>query len=127
VVFFFQAEDGIRDKLVTGVQTCALPISMPRNTRRGLEAMGVVLSPTLFVPLGMDLRGADTMAARVGYNLATGLDDRGIMYLRFGPPDASRLGGDNTVDPQCNTDELERWRYAEWGEVRFVRPSAFSD
>src|SRR5687767_15394047 len=27
--FFFQAEDGIRDKLVTGVQTCALPISSP--------------------------------------------------------------------------------------------------
>ena len=25
-VFFFQAEDGIRDRLVTGVQTCALPI-----------------------------------------------------------------------------------------------------
>src|SRR2546425_4051529 len=29
--FFFQAEDGIRDKLVTGVQTCALPISMPAD------------------------------------------------------------------------------------------------
>src|SRR5687767_15718560 len=28
--FFFQAEDGIRDKLVTGVQTCALPISPAR-------------------------------------------------------------------------------------------------
>src|SRR5205823_6826898 len=28
--FFFQAEDGIRDKLVTGVQTCALPILMSR-------------------------------------------------------------------------------------------------
>ena len=27
VYFFFQAEDGIRDRLVTGVQTCALPIS----------------------------------------------------------------------------------------------------
>mgnify|MGYP000105887311 CR=1 FL=1 len=26
IAFFFQAEDGIRDKLVTGVQTCALPI-----------------------------------------------------------------------------------------------------
>ena len=25
--FFFQAEDGIRDRDVTGVQTCALPIS----------------------------------------------------------------------------------------------------
>src|SRR5690349_24172505 len=29
--FFFQAEDGIRDLYVTGVQTCALPISgIPR-------------------------------------------------------------------------------------------------
>jgi len=27
--FFFQAEDGIRDDLVTGVQTCALPILVP--------------------------------------------------------------------------------------------------
>src|SRR5207253_8731349 len=27
--FFFQAEDGIRDGHVTGVQTCALPISLP--------------------------------------------------------------------------------------------------
>src|SRR5207247_2690340 len=30
--FFFQAEDGIRDPLVTGVQTCALPISHPRDS-----------------------------------------------------------------------------------------------
>src|SRR5690606_40951684 len=29
--FFFQAEDGIRDFHVTGVQTCALPISGPRS------------------------------------------------------------------------------------------------
>src|SRR5947207_15054585 len=28
-LFFFQAEDGIRDHCVTGVQTCALPISGP--------------------------------------------------------------------------------------------------
>src|SRR5690349_22995449 len=27
LIFFFQAEDGIRDLYVTGVQTCALPIS----------------------------------------------------------------------------------------------------
>src|SRR5256885_4901035 len=31
--FFFQAEDGIRDYRVTGVQTCALPISAPPNPR----------------------------------------------------------------------------------------------
>src|SRR5258707_9866082 len=29
ILFFFQAEDGIRDIGVTGVQTCALPISAP--------------------------------------------------------------------------------------------------
>src|SRR5207302_8029674 len=29
--FFFQAEDGIRDFHVTGVQTCALPISPPSS------------------------------------------------------------------------------------------------
>src|SRR2546422_10191340 len=29
-IFFFQAEDGIRDVAVTGVQTCALPILDPR-------------------------------------------------------------------------------------------------
>src|SRR5260370_13053095 len=30
IFFFFQAEDGIRDSSVTGVQTCALPISAPQ-------------------------------------------------------------------------------------------------
>ena len=34
VVFFFQAEDGIRDRLVTGVQTCALPIYLIREQAR---------------------------------------------------------------------------------------------
>ena len=32
-LFFFQAEDGIRDSPVTGVQTCALPISIPSSVR----------------------------------------------------------------------------------------------
>src|SRR5690349_24637450 len=31
--FFFQAEDGIRDLYVTGVQTCALPICLPEIVR----------------------------------------------------------------------------------------------
>lgn len=83
-------------------------------------------APTVLAPLGLDLRGVDSVAARVGYNLATGLDDRGIMYLRFGPPETRRLGGDNATDPQCNSTEVERWRYAQWGEVRFAKPSAFS-
>src|SRR5207247_6944160 len=46
---FFQAEDGIRDPLVTGVQTCALPISVA-----GAAGLGVVLpasAATAAVPL----------------------------------------------------------------------------
>src|SRR5205085_5470322 len=35
--FFFQAEDGIRDLTVTGVQTCALPILM--GLRQGLSML----------------------------------------------------------------------------------------
>src|SRR2546427_8600556 len=40
--FFFQAEDGIRDLTVTGVQTCALPILVPlaaRHQKTGAAAM----------------------------------------------------------------------------------------
>src|SRR5207244_7537279 len=36
-VFFFQAEDGIRDDLVTGVQTCALPISAHGDDSRAAQ------------------------------------------------------------------------------------------
>src|SRR2546426_5761604 len=35
--FFFQAEDGIRDYKVTGVQTCALPISTPAGASLASE------------------------------------------------------------------------------------------
>src|SRR5207249_9070807 len=35
-IFFFQAEDGIRDRNVTGVQTCALPISVDHHVHLGL-------------------------------------------------------------------------------------------
>src|SRR5437762_10606714 len=44
ILFFFQAEDGIRDTSVTGVQTCALPISHAPAPRRGQGPFpGVVL------------------------------------------------------------------------------------
>src|SRR5256885_15582518 len=49
--FFFQAEDGIRDYKVTGVQTCALPISKrasarPRQTLRQFLQTDEVKPPT---------------------------------------------------------------------------------
>ena len=39
--FFFQAEDGIRDHCVTGVQTCALPISVKQPSLNGLTTSPV--------------------------------------------------------------------------------------
>src|SRR5206468_4519248 len=39
--FFFQAEDGIRDLIVTGVQTCALPISRRRRRTPMFEAANI--------------------------------------------------------------------------------------
>src|SRR2546425_8097405 len=52
--FFFQAEDGIRDKLVTGVQTCALPISP-----RGVQTQHTPTRP----PDNLNLVGVDRRAA----------------------------------------------------------------
>src|SRR3989441_5038943 len=53
VFFFFQAEDGIRDKLVTGVQTCALPIFLevflrpdPLTIARRLHEIAEASRPT---------------------------------------------------------------------------------
>src|SRR5207253_8397525 len=43
-VFFFQAEDGIRDGHVTGVQTCALPISRRPSGRAAEVARRLVLT-----------------------------------------------------------------------------------
>src|SRR5574343_826699 len=43
--FFFQAEDGIRDRDVTGVQTCALPIYMIRNLVGALVHIGKGAAP----------------------------------------------------------------------------------
>src|SRR2546429_6504655 len=60
-VFFFQAEDGIRDVAVTGVQTCALPIS---TVRLGALYSGVEL-PQKFARRGIQredfLGGSDSI------------------------------------------------------------------
>src|SRR2546430_10930087 len=40
--FFFQAEDGIRDLTVTGVQTCALPISLHADLQRIVLLAGLI-------------------------------------------------------------------------------------
>src|SRR3989442_4181401 len=46
-IFFFQAEDGIRDADVTGVQTCALPISASPQYAERIKKAGQVPAPAL--------------------------------------------------------------------------------
>src|SRR2546425_5613165 len=50
--FFLQEEDGIRDKLVTGVQTCALPISIRqrRSPPQSFPSFGFWTPITIFPP-----------------------------------------------------------------------------
>src|SRR4030043_2434438 len=74
-IVFFQAEDGIRDVAVTGVQTCALPISRPFR-RKGL---GMIMIRELYflaaarniatvVPKMMrPQKGAQTIFHRLGF------------------------------------------------------------
>src|SRR5207248_6519396 len=61
VAFFFQAEDGIRDRTVTGVQTCALPILAKRvNLLR--EALGDNAQEPYYIA-GVRSRGYRLVAA----------------------------------------------------------------
>src|SRR5256885_12786151 len=53
IVFFFQAEDGIRDYKVTGVQTCALPITTRR--RRIPPRRAGIRSTTASAPIALSV------------------------------------------------------------------------
>src|SRR5437667_6547366 len=74
VFFFFQAEDGIRDRDVTGVQTCALPISErhPPYARPPLSKALWKGEPESSIWKGTDKLGIDLRLGR----RATALDVR---------------------------------------------------
>src|SRR3989475_10905600 len=57
--FFFQAEDGIRDLTVTGVQTCALPIWMtdPTVVALGTQLLAFLSVSGLFVTVALTYTG----------------------------------------------------------------------
>src|ERR1041385_9429246 len=70
-VFFFQAEDGIRDVAVTGVQTCALPISftlrLSYGAVKGYTENGKRVTP--FTTLGGLYERSEKFKAQFPYNL----------------------------------------------------------
>src|SRR6267143_6808939 len=78
--FFFQAEDGIRDGTVTGVQTCALPISILEGGSSG-PLRGRV------VRLGPDNDAALRIALTVAANATVGtIYSAGITATAVGDP-----------------------------------------
>src|SRR6266496_5117132 len=102
-VFFFQVEDGIRDLYVTGVQTCALPISVPathpgprrvrmagRRFRDGAAAGTAGLLPGN----GGVLRPGEASRAAIVAQGRTGrrVPDRGARHAVGGAPRVSQSG-----------------------------------
>src|SRR3712207_6178846 len=88
--FFFQAEDGIRDIGVTGVQTCALPISWTPEKQEGATACA----------------SAHYFSSRGDGVLANAFYDQGVRFLDVSDPrDIRQIGwwrpasGVNTWEP----------------------------
>src|SRR5205085_7435731 len=95
--FFFQAEDGIRDLTVTGVQTCALPISRSRCGRSPPAARR--RRATAFPSRSIPPAGTETCAPWAHY----GAHGRFRGTLRVG--DSRRRSEERRVGKECG----------EWG------------
>src|SRR5699024_8774277 len=144
VSFFFQAEDGIRDRNVTGVQTCALPISDPRAHRArarhpdggGGDVMALVPSPVRIIgtgliggSLGLALRragvevqvedaspGTAALAVELGVGELPGPDAPDpALVLVAAPPDVAAMLVDRA---------LRRWPDALVADVASVKATA---
>src|SRR5207237_5853028 len=85
---FFQAEDGIRDSSVTGVQTCALPIS-------SLADDAVLLTLAIWIGFASD-------AWVLGMRLANGVALDGVAGDLFGVSGGD-IGEDVIVDGNCRS------------------------
>src|SRR3712207_8659999 len=91
-VFFFQAEDGIRDIGVTGVQTCALPICPGVLSKRTLDRRGA--EPH---------REAGPVAASIVGRLFKSVPSGGT--TRPNPPSPIRRSEERRVGKECRS----RW------------------
>src|SRR2546430_3898485 len=76
--FFFQAEDGIRDLTVTGVQTCALPILAQRLVRAKAKIKAARIP--------YEVPGDDVLAERLDTVM-------GVVYLVFNEGYSASFGG----------------------------------
>src|SRR5437763_15936477 len=89
--FFFQAEDGIRDTSVTGVQTCALPISRLRSVVTTVSRRAAKRLPAaLWVPPLRRRHTTRSEERRVGKGVDPG--GRRLQQKKKPQPDAGAPG-----------------------------------
>src|SRR5690625_6384329 len=80
-VFFFQAEDGIRDGHVTGVQTCALPISaVGRHQGAALALLALFAQPSPLLQSNPTWRPRRQSRALAGAADPDYLNDQNFQY-----------------------------------------------
>src|SRR5256885_10105277 len=93
VFFFFQAEDGIRDYKVTGVQTCALPISRTKTAACGAANRGFESHPARQLALSRKESHFGLLPSVVRY------------YHRFFPDSLRERSEERRVGKECRS----RW------------------
>src|SRR2546430_13231272 len=106
--FFFQAEDGIRDLTVTGVQTCALPISILRRVLVTAGGTQESIDPVRYI--------TNHSSGKMGYALAEAARDRGASVVLVTTPTALRRpAGVRVVDVRQAREMLDvlRSEYAQ--------------
>src|SRR5439155_10901012 len=107
--FFFQAEDGIRDGHVTGVQTCALPICLWVQT--SARAFGM---PATRYGASPKFGGSANNHASAGHHPAAELSDSAAVSLRFVIAANRARSEERRVGKECrsrgSTDDVKRKR-----------------
>src|SRR5258708_25983105 len=115
--FFFQAEDGIRDDLVTGVQTCALPISPVSDGAEGLRVLRVLDTCQIALHNG----GVSPEAFKFGNEKQE--------RSHFTHPTAARTNGDMGLKDRAavRAPETFKWKNDKQDRPYFVHESAYVD
>src|SRR6267154_623395 len=114
VFFFFQAEDGIRDGRVTGVQTCALPIS-----RRWAFSDNFYADSDVSVDGHHWLVGAYPNAWTESSLLAAYSDQKKDFRLGSAPGRLLFAGSDSSVPPEGQMEGGTIWHHLERHQVSF--------
>src|SRR5207248_6794395 len=95
--FFFQAEDGIRGRTVTGVQTCALPISASQS----LQALA---APFVYAPFIVDGDGVYQPQLQVSWPMLDGFPVANYeLYVDGAATPAATRSEERRVGKECRS------------------------